>query len=517
MKLRELIQDLIQESLLIEESKKDRFILRRKDLTDEQKQEIIDYLDAHNDGGQTEARFVKSVNGDWNKFNKVSWAEIKDAMNYESRKVRKMKIKSEGINNLEKNEDYIPITVEYDPSVDIYDLNKQTKHQATGFEKLVGVYIPLNYEASKFIGKEMEPCRAHWCTTHTTQNTYWKNYTEDGDVLIYVIYEETKYAILTYGSGYRIWDELDKPNSGANGCNLPGIDVEKLIKSISGLIKKASEIIIENNEDLEPSYYIPYDVGDPIDAWTYHPHGESEEVRGTIVDIGYTVGDDYGYVYFDFRYVEREPEDIVIELNGERYIPESDRESGNYATKDDIKTGDIVSFIGRKNYNDGQQWKITKVGEYGGLDISYAGTVDRPDGRVYMVSSRDLVKKSDGTSTNFEVGDRVIVPQRSYVKHFKNVYNVEATVVEIVEEYKDSIRISDIIARQESDEIEYLNGKQFITEDIISTQTIKEGDEVLFYGWEEPVIVDGIDGSNIRWIWEGESIEYMVDAITDDD
>jgi hypothetical protein len=187
MKLTQLIRNIIEESILIEESKKDRFILRRKDLTDDQKQQIIDYLDAHNDGGKTESRFVKSVNGDWNKFNKVSWDEIVDAMNYESRKEKKKRIKSEGINNLEKNEDYIPITVEYDPMVSIDKLNNQTKYQATGNEELVGAYIPLKYDASVFIGKEMSPCRAHWCTTHTDDNRYWKQYTNSGSVLIYVI------------------------------------------------------------------------------------------------------------------------------------------------------------------------------------------------------------------------------------------------------------------------------------------------------------------------------------------
>jgi hypothetical protein len=242
--IKDKIKSYVEESLsLIEETKKERFILRRKDLTDDQKQEIIDYLDKHTDG-KTEAQFVKSVNGDWNKFNRVPWSEIEKILSTVSKTAKKRKVKSEGINGLEKGKDYIPIdNVEIDPSVSVDLLNRECRYQATGDEEFIGAYMPLDWESSKLIASNaIGNCEGQWCTAYQKDDRFWHDYTGKGGVLIYFIYEETKYAVLVSPSGMtKIWDEYDEPGRGSVSDTLPSIKLDELINKNSRIIDKVSE------------------------------------------------------------------------------------------------------------------------------------------------------------------------------------------------------------------------------------------------------------------------------------
>jgi hypothetical protein len=236
------IRNIIKE-IFVEEAK-DRFILKNGNLSADQKRELIDHLKKYS----YKENLINEKAGGWSNFNKLTWDDILPIINYESSTLKKKKVKSMGINALEKGKDYVPVAkVDLDSTVYIEELNYRCEYEATNEETFEGIYFPLNWEASKVIAKDLKPCRAKWCTAHTESDNFWDSYIFKKEMLlIYAVYKETKYAILVKDeNNWGVFDEYDEPQShnGNENVNIPLIDVGKLLKDNSGQMKKVREFL----------------------------------------------------------------------------------------------------------------------------------------------------------------------------------------------------------------------------------------------------------------------------------
>jgi hypothetical protein len=329
MELKDLIRGLIEESILIEETKKERFILKNKNITPEQQQQLIDHLNKY--------PHKENMFGDWQKFDKMSWADIDKIIKTDSKTLIKKNVKSKGISGLKKD-DYVAIDkIEYDGTIDIKSLNKQCTYQSNGKEKLQGIYIPLNWEASKLIAsKYVGGTEGAWCTAWQKEDRFWKQYIFGKKcILWYVVYDETKYAVLIKpDNSYEIFDQFDKPQPvGATKCNLPGIEIEANIRRFNKLNNQARQYFEEN----APENTTGIEIGDWITTWV-----ENEEVSGLVTGI---IGDTVTFRYTTYRYYDSD--DMVTHLNGEEYTPLGEREETRWIYEDEEI---IVNYDGNE-YN----------------------------------------------------------------------------------------------------------------------------------------------------------------------
>lgn len=124
----------------------------------------------------------KSVYIDWSRYETLTWTDFQEALSYRSTTELKREVSRKGIEGIRKGSDYM-----------IVDLAIDDPH-------LIGAYIPLTYAISKVMAsKSIGGSVGAWCTAYQKTKNYWIDYLIRGeDVLIYVIYKETKYAITVY-------------------------------------------------------------------------------------------------------------------------------------------------------------------------------------------------------------------------------------------------------------------------------------------------------------------------------
>ncbi|MFW6225421.1 MAG: hypothetical protein ACOC3V_00515 [bacterium] len=171
--------------------KKDHIIKKIPSLTDEQKKELIDFFNRH-------PNYENKIN--WNNWQNLTYDDFLEVLNIESKTQKRKSVKSKGIRGLKEGEDYLEIPVD---------------------NPYINAYVPLNYEASKFIAsKYIGGCEGDWCTAWQKTNEYWIKYTLINDIiLIYVVISEdfsdiiNKIAIaFDYNTDrVEIFDEFDKP------------------------------------------------------------------------------------------------------------------------------------------------------------------------------------------------------------------------------------------------------------------------------------------------------------------
>jgi len=154
--------------------KKDHIIKRLKNLSQEEKDQLIPLFQQNN----------PKLEGmiDWNNKN-LTFNDFKPVLNYQSKSGLKKKVKKQGIKGLKPNKDYI----ELKNISDVYN-----------------AYIPLTYEASKLIAsKAIGGCTGRWCTAYQKTSSYWSDYVvARGITLIYLIGNDTKYAAAVYPETY---------------------------------------------------------------------------------------------------------------------------------------------------------------------------------------------------------------------------------------------------------------------------------------------------------------------------
>jgi len=175
--------------------KKDHIIRKMPNLTSEQKEELINFFSRH-------PNYENRI--DWNKWKTLTYEDFKDILGIESKTQRKKSVKISGIKGLKEGKDYI---------------------QLKGLPDDMQGYIPLNYEASKFIAsKYVGGIKGKWCTAYRKSKEYWEKYTSKSIILIYLIGNNTKYAISVYldNRTYEIYDSKDNKIS-----YIPGIDIKR--------------------------------------------------------------------------------------------------------------------------------------------------------------------------------------------------------------------------------------------------------------------------------------------------
>ena len=167
MNLQDLPQALIDTTTSILFEKKDHLIKRLRNLTDEQKQEVIDFF-------KKKPNLENRI--DWNRRDLTyeDFLEVMDPERNMTKTQRRRLVKSSGIRGLEEGEDYI--------ALDAPDN--------------IDAYIPLKYEASKLIAcKDIGSGVGAWCTAWQKSPVHWNDYSDEGDVMIYILYPNTKEAI----------------------------------------------------------------------------------------------------------------------------------------------------------------------------------------------------------------------------------------------------------------------------------------------------------------------------------
>ena len=183
---------------------KDRFINKNRNLSKEQKKELIDFF-------KTNRQAESDI--DWNKSHKYSYDQFFDIMaKYRSgrRKVKKFKCQDK-LKGLTKDQDYVHVRM-------------KTKEYCA--------YIPLSHDtAQKFnTDRVIGTCQGSWCVGHSSTKDYWTQYVlRDHQVPIYIVDQSNKWIVMIDGDNrsYDVWDlNNDTPNA-----KIPDFDVKKELLS----------------------------------------------------------------------------------------------------------------------------------------------------------------------------------------------------------------------------------------------------------------------------------------------
>jgi len=228
---------------------KDRFINKNRNLTDDQKKEIIKFF-------KTTRQAERLI--DWNNYRKLTYDDFLNIM-VKFRSGRKTKLRHKNISGLKEGVDYINIVM------------KTKKFLA---------YAIMNYEASKIIASDrVGPCRGTWCTAHSDSPGHWNEYAIDNnDVFVYVMNTEEKWAVQIDEDNrtYEVWDYHDVPIN-----DIPGFDVKKEL--LTSKLKKMYDEIREQYEHEE--HGPPEEYDDAVQEYRdlvhdiEEAHGEYEEGR----------------------------------------------------------------------------------------------------------------------------------------------------------------------------------------------------------------------------------------------
>ena len=176
----------LQRYLLFE--KKDHIIKRLKNLSQEEKDELIPLFKQNN----------PKLEGmiDWNNKN-FTFNDFKPVLDFRSKTSVKKGVKKQGIKGLKPNKDYIELK---------------------GVSDIYNAYIPLSWEASKHIASaNIGDCEGKWCTAYAKRKGYWKDYVERGGVvLVYLVGNNTKYAVALYTKDNKNYEMFDADDGSIN-------------------------------------------------------------------------------------------------------------------------------------------------------------------------------------------------------------------------------------------------------------------------------------------------------------
>jgi hypothetical protein len=302
MELKELIRGMVEESLLIEEDKS--HIIGKMNLHPKEKDTLINLF-------KTKPHLEKKI--DWNKWRKLTFADFYEVMSHVSKSERKRKVKKLGIKGMKVNKDY---------------LEADTSSFTTGADTmesgdLLGAYIPLNHEASKLIASDkVGSCVGEWCTAMNDIN-YWNDYiNKDRCVLIYLVYENTKYAVITGPNTDELFNAEDD-----SVTTLPGYQRwTSIITDNAKTISKANDLIERplTYQEAEATLISAVKTDEAREIIDFDPYSE-EEGAATIV----------------YEYCEKLESDIVV-----AYFQE-DASWSVYSDGDELESSEDVNAIGR--------------------------------------------------------------------------------------------------------------------------------------------------------------------------
>ena len=162
--------------------KKDHLIRKLKNLSSDEKEELIQFFNGRID---LESKI------DWNNKD-LTFDDFKPIMGA-SKTGKAKSFKLNGINALKKGTDY-----------------QELKYKDGG----VKMYIPLNYEVSKLLASnKIGACEGKWCIAYQKTDSFWyKHIKDDKQVPVYLFTPSTKYAIMVDSNDKidSIWDAEDK-------------------------------------------------------------------------------------------------------------------------------------------------------------------------------------------------------------------------------------------------------------------------------------------------------------------
>ena len=188
---------------------KDRFFLKSKILTSDQKEELINFSKTH-------SKFEKMINDEigWYNVHKVSYETFLDIKNrsldtksMKKRKARKLRHK--GIRGLKEGEDYI---------------NIKTKNP------YYLTYLPLNYKAAQVIKtSHIGDCIHNGCIGGSQAPKFFKSEGKAKNrVPVYVIGQGEKYVVMMYPSTNSVWEVWAKENiRPETGEVIPNFSIKK--------------------------------------------------------------------------------------------------------------------------------------------------------------------------------------------------------------------------------------------------------------------------------------------------
>jgi len=231
MSLHNIPQALIDTTTSILFEKKDHLIKRLRNLTDEQKQEVIDFF-------RVKPNLENKI--DWNRRDLTydDFLKIMDPKGIKAWSQKRM-IKSSGIRGLAEGKDYIALDA----------------------PEGIDAYIPLNYEASRSIAcSSLGSGSTTWCTAR--ERYHWNQYIEDDNVLIYILYPDTKEAIVYDKYARELVELRNADNDEIGETDIHGKILEKNMKDIiDARISYFDEEEIEDKarELAEEDYYLMLD------------------------------------------------------------------------------------------------------------------------------------------------------------------------------------------------------------------------------------------------------------------
>jgi hypothetical protein len=254
MEIRNIIRNIIEESLLIEEDKSS-IIKKMNQLSRDEQEQLINLFKSK---PHLEKK-VKDYNIDWNRYKDLKFEDFLPLFEQGSMGAEFKKLK--------KEKDYIEVLDK--------DLQK--------IPGLLGVFIPLNHKAANILAKKAGGNKGQWCIGYDGDDKYWYGYTygaqnipngDDEDSVFFIIITTTdKWAVqvqTTAGNNIKIWDANDS-NHGDDNDIVPMVDVRKLVTKHSRLIDAVREELDDRatsdyryDELKEPKYTDDIEVGDSM-------------------------------------------------------------------------------------------------------------------------------------------------------------------------------------------------------------------------------------------------------------
>jgi len=218
----------LQEQYKLLFEKKDHIIKRLNNLTDEQKEVLINFF---KDRPNLESKI------DWNNT-ELTFSDFSDVMK-PSKTQKKKSFKIHGLDDMTEGDDYLKFPIQEYPA-----------------------FIPLTHDASvKLASHYIGNSEGQWCTAQSDDDDYFYEYcVESGKVLIYIITDKTKYAVATnpnasFEYSYEIFTAKDDQISATDLEEQIGIDIVEYLGKNSRLLQQASDDIIELNYESEEDYY----------------------------------------------------------------------------------------------------------------------------------------------------------------------------------------------------------------------------------------------------------------------
>jgi hypothetical protein len=308
------VKSIVEEHLLVEEDKS--HIINKMPLLHRNERDTLIRL------FKVKPHLEKKI--DWNKWRTLTFDDFYDVLSHVSKSERTRKVKKMGIKGLKEGKDYLTLD----------NTNFTTGADTLESGVLIGAYIPLTYEASKLIASDkIGSCEGRWCTA-SNDESYWHEYVYlDRGILVYFIYENTKYAAVYWPENNRIeqlYDADDKTSK-----YLPGINQWPMLPKINDKVfKQAIKIIKETRPaNIKPS------LAEGAENLEYEMMPKTKEVfNPTTEDV-----DEFYIKLVEYETDNGDYVEVVYnEINGKYWLNMEDKD-----LKKDIKVSDNPAEIVR--------------------------------------------------------------------------------------------------------------------------------------------------------------------------